>query len=109
MNDLFIILFAATVAHYIADYPLQGEFLATIKGKLDYILFCHVIIWTGCVCAALGYFDVFSWWKAGFLLVGHFAIDRWKARKEAKTHALTRDLWIDQALHFGQVLFVVVL
>lgn len=101
-------LFAATIAHYIGDYPLQGDFLANFKGKLDYILFCHAIIWTGCVCAALGYFGAFAWWKAAFLLVGHFAIDRWKARKEDKTNALTFDLWKDQALHFAQLILVTV-
>lgn len=101
-------LFAATIAHYIGDYPLQGDFLAQFKGTHDYILFCHAIIWTGCVCAVLGYFGVFAWWKVAFLLVGHFAIDRWKARKEDKTHALTRDLWKDQALHVAQIILVTV-
>jgi hypothetical protein len=105
---MLTILFAATVAHYIADYPLQGDFLATFKGKLDYILFCHALIWTGCVCAVLGHFGVFAWWKVFFLLVGHFWIDRWKSRKEDKAHALTRDLWVDQTLHFVQLVVVTV-
>jgi Protein of unknown function (DUF3307) len=104
---VFHIFFAATIAHYIGDYPLQGDFLANFKGKLDYVLFCHALIWTGCVCAVLGYFGVFAWWKAVFLLIGHFAIDRWKARKTDKTHSLTKDLWIDQALHLGQIALVV--
>lgn len=100
------LLFAMVVAHYIADFPLQGEFMAQMKGKLDYILFSHTMIWTGCICAVLAHSGVFAWWKAAFLLAGHFAIDRWKARKEDKTHALTRDLWIDQSLHFAQLAFV---
>lgn len=102
------LLFAATIAHYIGDYPLQGEFLATNKGKLDYFLFCHALIWTGCVCAVLGHFGAFEWWKVAFLLVGHFFIDRWKARKEDKDNALTVDLWKDQALHFVQLILVTV-
>jgi len=102
------IFFAAIVAHYIADYPLQGAFLSEMKGKLDYILFCHVIIWTGCVCAVLGYFGIFAWWKVAFLSVGHFIIDRWKARKSDKINALKKDLWIDQFLHFIQIVIVVV-
>jgi hypothetical protein len=105
---MFHILFAATIAHCIGDFPLQGDFLANMKGKFDYILFCHALIWTGCVCAVLGYFGVFAWWKAALLLVGHFAIDRWSSRKKDKTKALTSDLWIDQGLHFAQLLFVTV-
>lgn len=101
-------LFAATVAHFVADFPLQGDFVANFKGKNDYILFCHAIIWTGCVCAVLGFFGIFAWWKVAFLLVGHFFIDRWKARKEDKTYALTHDLWKDQAMHFAQVVLVTV-
>lgn len=103
---MFHILFAATVAHYIGDYPLQGDFLANFKGKLDYILFCHALIWTGCIAAVLAYFGVFAWWKIVFLLVGHMVIDRWKSRKEDKTKALTLDLWIDQGLHMAQILLV---
>ncbi len=100
------ILFAATVAHYIGDYALQSDFVASTKGRLDYILFCHALIWTGCVCAALAYFGVFAWWKVAFLLLGHFAIDRWKARKTDKTNALTSDLWVDQMGHFAQIVLV---
>jgi hypothetical protein len=103
------LLFAVVVAHYIADFPLQGDFMANLKGKLDYILFSHAMIWTGCVCAVLGYFHDFAWWKVALLLIGHFFIDRWKSRKVDKTKSLTSDLWIDQAAHFAQLIIVVVL
>lgn len=103
------LLFTLIVAHYIGDFPLQGDFLGEMKGKFDYLLFSHAVIWTGVICAALGYFHVLAWWKVGFLLFGHMTIDRWKARKEDKTNALTKDLWIDQALHVVQILTVAVL
>lgn len=90
--------------HFIGDYPLQGDFIANMKGKNDFILFCHVAIWTGYISIGLAWFCLFAWWKVAMLLIGHFVIDRWKARKEDKTYALTRDLWIDQALHFVQLL-----
>lgn len=102
-------LFALIVAHYIGDFPMQGDFLANFKGRNDYVLFTHSVIWTGCICAVLGYFGLFEWWKAAVLLVGHFVIDRWKARKEDKSKALTVDLWKDQALHVGQILIVSVI
>ena len=89
--------------HFVADYPLQGEFLANFKGKYDYLLFCHCIMWAGTISAGLVYLGIFCYWKFAMLLIGHFVIDRWKARKENKTHALTRDLWIDQLLHMAQI------
>ena len=97
---------ATMVAHYIGDFPLQGSFLAQFKGKFDYLLFSLALIWTGCISAVLSYFGVFAWWKFAFLFLGHFIIDRWKARKEDKSRAFTHDLWIDQFLHFLQLLVV---
>ena len=89
--------------HMVGDYPLQGDFIAQVKGKNDYILFCHAVIWTGCITIGLVIIGLFAWWKFAMLLVGHFIIDRWKARKHDKTNALTRDLYIDQSLHLIQL------
>ena len=94
--------------HMIGDYPLQGDFLAQVKGKNDYILFCHSVIWTGCITVGLLLLGLFTWWKASMLLAGHFVIDRWKARKQDKSHSLTCDLWIDQGLHFLQLLICLI-
>lgn len=93
--------------HMLGDYSFQGDFLANVKGKNDYILFCHAFIWTGCIVLGLWALCIFAWWKVAFLLVGHFAVDRWKARKEDKTHALTKDLWVDQGLHLLQLVMCV--
>ena len=103
-----LILSVLFTLHLLADFPLQGEFLASVKGKYDYLLFCHAAIWTGAVSAGLIALGLFTWWKVVMLLVGHFLIDRWKARKEDKTYALTRDLWIDQSLHFVQLLLCLI-
>lgn len=89
--------------HFIGDYPLQPDFLASFKGKYDYILFCHAVIWTGTIAIGLYLTGNFDLWKVAMLFVGHFLIDRWKARKKDKTYSLTRDLWIDQGLHFVQL------
>lgn len=102
-NDLFLIFGFLVFLHMLGDYPLQGEFLANFKGKHDYLLFCHCVIWTGCITAGLIYLGAFAWWKVIMLLVGHFFIDRWKARKKNKEKALTEDLWIDQFLHLLQL------
>jgi len=91
--------------HFIGDYPLQSDFLANMKGKNDYLLLCHCIIWTGTISAGLVYLGLFAYWKVTMLLVGHFIIDRWKARKKDKKYALTFDLWLDQLLHIVQIGF----
>ena len=89
--------------HFIADFPLQGEFLANFKGKNDYILFSHCVIWSGSISIGLFILGLFAPWKLVMLLVGHFIIDRWKARKIDKTFSLTKDLYIDQFLHLIQI------
>lgn len=92
--------------HFVGDYPLQSAFLAQMKGKYDYLLLCHSIIWAGLISLGLYLLGLLTIWKILFLLIGHFVIDRWKARKEDKTNALTKDLWLDQLLHMVQILIV---
>jgi hypothetical protein len=94
------------VLHCIADYPLQGDFLANFKGKNDFVLLVHSIIWSGVV--SFGFLYIGKQIEVIFpvLLVGHFFIDRWKSKKidkTNKTNALTKDLYIDQALHAIQI------
>jgi len=100
MEALLIQYLVVMFAHYVGDYPLQGEFLGVFKGKYDYLLLCHCIIWTGCVCVALYLLGIFAWWKLVFLFVGHIGMDRWKCRHpEREKKGLTSLLWIDQAWH----------
>jgi hypothetical protein len=44
--------------------------------------------------------------SALFLFIGHYAIDMKKAKKKDKRNALTKDLYIDQAFHLVQLIFV---
>lgn len=93
--------------HYLGDYPLQGDFLGQFKAKYNYLLFVHSLIWTGTVCIGLELLGLFSVWKLIFLFIGHFYIDRWKCRhKQKEKFGLTKLLWIDQFLHFIQILIV---
>lgn len=100
------ILFFLIFLHYLGDFPFQGQFLAENKGKNDYLLFAHAFIWAGTISAGLLYFGLFSVWKCIFLLVGHFVIDRWKARLPVSGQ---RELLIDQTLHLVQILFILIL
>ncbi len=94
-------------AHYVLDYPLQGEFLAITKGKNWYSLFAHSMIYSfgmGLVLHHIGHF----WYGTLFILfISHFYIDFLKATAINKEKALTTYLYIDQALHILINLFLV--
>jgi len=100
------ILFFLIFLHCLGDFPLQGQFLAENKGQNDYLLFAHSVIWAGTISAGLLYFGLFAMWKVLFLLIGHFIIDRWKARLQVSGQ---KSLMIDQGLHFVQILFILTL
>lgn len=100
------IIFFLIFLHYLADFPLQGAYLAENKGKNDYLLFAHSFIWAGAISAGLLYFGLLEVWKLLFLLSGHFIVDRWKARKQGSGNI---ELLIDQFLHGIQLLIVVFL
>jgi hypothetical protein len=96
IETLFFLIFL----HYLADFPLQGSYLAENKGKDDYLLFAHSFIWAGTLSVGLLYFGIFAMWKAVFLLAGHFVLDRLKARHNMCS------LYTDQAYHFLQIAIV---
>lgn len=75
--NLLVLVFA----HLLADYPLQGDFLAKMKGQNVIALASHAGIWTGVITVAvylLGYevtiFDI------GLLLIVHAAADYMKGK-----------------------------
>ena len=84
--------------HYIADFPLQGEFLAQMKGSKVYLLFAHSMIYATVLSAGLLYFSVFSVWKFFILMVSHMLIDSWKCRKP-KDEEHWHLIYYDQAGH----------
>jgi hypothetical protein len=93
-NILWVLL-----AHYIADYPLQGDFLAQTKGKYWYSLLAHSIIYGLTIALCYKLIDVFTIWKAIVLIGSHMIIDYKKATAKNKDKALTTYLYIDQILH----------
>jgi hypothetical protein len=93
------------LGHYIADFPLQGDFLANFKGKNNYILLCHVLIYALFITAILQFLGIYAVWKMVLLIVSHFVIDYWKCHFAPKETALTTSLYIDQSLHIG-ILYV---
>lgn len=93
-NILWILL-----AHYIADYPLQCDFLAQTKGKYFYSLLAHSIIYGLTISLAFKILGVFAIWKAIVLVISHIMIDYFKATAKNKEKAITTYLYIDQILH----------
>lgn len=90
--------------HALADYPLQGDFLAQFKGKNWIAMTAHCLIWAGVINTGLVYYSLNSWWSFPFLFFGHMAIDKWKCSRSGNGKELTSDLLIDQLLHFAQIL-----
>ena len=95
-------------AHLLADYPLQGDFLATQKGKNPIALLSHAGIWTGSVTLVLillGYHP--SALVVGSLFVVHAIADVFKARKMfwyKRMDALKAGLLVDQLIHVAQII-----
>ena len=96
-------------AHLLADFTFQTKFVADWKGKSDLILAVHCFVWAATVYFAL-YVTVLvemsSLWAFAFLFLGHFIIDRWKARKDT---ILRKHLYIDQALHLVQIIVLMLI
>lgn len=107
----------AFLAHFLGDYPLQGDFLANWKSKSFYILFVHCFIWTGLVSLALIPFELYALWKFLFLLTCHFIIDAWKCRTFSSPEEIKSFLriemsgmeafFLDQFLHAFQIAVVI--
>lgn len=98
--EAIIIMFTL---HLIADYPMQGDFLANIKGKNFFLLLCHSFMWAGIIYFGLKYLGMAEPWEFWCLGIVHAAIDKWKCMRPDKSKALTTDLYIDQALHGVQI------
>lgn len=88
---------AMLVGHALADYPLQGDFLAKAKNRTApvpgvpwyHALGAHAAIHGGLVWAITG-----LWWLGAAEAVTHWFIDDTKCRGRI-------DFNLDQALHVG--------
>lgn len=97
-------IFTFLVLHAIADYPLQGDFLATFKGKNWIAMIAHCLIWSGLIYFGLQFFGVAELWHIPFLFFGHLIIDKWKCNRSGNGKELGSDLLIDQVAHIAQIL-----
>lgn len=99
-------------AHLLADYPLQGDFLANMKGKNKIVLVTHAAIWTGTISVAfflLGFTVTIPMILSLFIV--HAIADHMKAAKVGfykKLDPLGAGLAIDQLIHVGQILSLLI-
>lgn len=108
-----MIFLGLVFAHLLADYPLQGDFLASMKGKNPIVLISHAGIWTGCIAVAgilmgldVGLIDI------TLLFVIHSVADYLKAANKLyykKFDALKGGLLIDQLIHIGQIILFILM
>lgn len=104
--NLLILIFA----HLLADYPLQGEFLATMKGKNMIVLVSHAGIWTGVIATAAHLIGIdINVFDVALLFVVHAVADYFKAKPVGiyrKLDALRGGLLIDQTIHLAQIILL---
>lgn len=105
MEKIYTFLFL----HALADYPLQGDFLAKFKGTNTIAMTAHCLIWAGMIWIGLLFYGIDVVWHFPFLFFGHMAIDYWKCSRAGNGKELTTDLLIDQWLHFVQILVCLLL
>ncbi len=107
MKAILFLIFA----HIITDWSLQPEWMANNKGKYWFVMAAHCLVWTGGLCFALEYFNLFAWWKILFLFAGHYVCDLWKCKAYEKVpfcqQKSYKHMYIDQAWHILQCIVVV--
>ena len=97
-------------AHLLADYPLQGDFLANMKGKNFIVLVSHAGIWTGTICTALQLIGLpVTLMDITWLFIVHAVADYLKAKPlwfYKKLNPLGAGLAIDQLIHIIQIIIL---
>ena len=95
-------------AHALGDYFLQGEYLAMNKGKDNYLLCIHAILYTFAVSLIFGN-EISQLWYWLILLI-HISVDYIKARGiTPKIMGDKNALILDQVIHFLTLILALVI
>lgn len=97
--------------HLLADYPLQGDFLAKNKGRNLHALVSHAGIWTGMIvfAAVLAGYDI-DLLDITLLFIVHALADYLKANKllwYKNLDSFKGGLTVDQLIHVGQIVLLI--
>jgi len=96
------------LAHYLLDFPLQGDYLAKTKATEPYSMLAHVAIYSLGITVAvyvlrpdLVGIKIFA--VLAYVAVLHLMVDQWKSHQSVpkKWH-----IWFDQALHLLVISFL---
>ena len=98
------LLFWMIGAHYLGDFALQSDWMASMKGKRWYVMLAHCAIWTTVVCIPVRLLGDIAWWMPIFLLLGHWSMDRYKTSLPHNDHWFW--IYLDQSVHLLQLVFV---
>jgi hypothetical protein len=103
------ILLFVLMAHITGDYLFQSDYLAGNKGKDNYILLAHSVLYTvGVMIIAYIMGVELSEIKLLILSAVHFPIDYIKAKGITPKHTGNKNaLILDQLIHYLTLLFVV--
>ena len=107
IKNYFDTLIILLTLHFLADFSLQNDFIASRKGKNWIFMIAHCLIWSGLIYIGLNTFRMDHWWSFPFLFLGHLIIDKWKCSRSGNGKELTMDLAIDQLLHVLQIVICV--
>jgi hypothetical protein len=93
------------LAHYLLDFPLQGDYLARTKASEPYSMIAHVMIYSLGIATVYYLLGIVSETTCIIIFFGtaiqHFIVDRWKAsQKEPKKW----HIWVDQVLHIAMLM-----
>lgn len=111
MKQIIEALMLILTAHMVGDYFLQTDYLALNKGKDNYILLVH------CILYAFGVGIVFSIF--GFTLTAidlaiisaiHFPVDYLKARGITPKYTGNKNaLFLDQLIHYMTIILIMII
>lgn len=108
---LIELLFVVLSAHMLGDYFLQTDYLAMNKGKDNYILLVHCILYGLGVGLVFGVFGItLTAIEIALISAIHFPIDYIKARGiTAKKLGDKNALVLDQTIHYITLFLIILL
>jgi len=113
MEDKLILLIFLFGAHLIGDVMARPPIINRCKAKSNLVMIFHCYLWAITVSIPLFVFNIFTIEKFIFLFIGHFVIDKLKAFVDPDHDWMVGDnvntnkyIFIDQGLHFIQLLIV---
>ena len=110
-SDVVLLSILITVSmHCIADFPLQGEYIAINKGKDHYILLVHCFIYTFMcdigfwMCSNLYDYKAFEFFfhTTSVIFVSHILIDKFKCEIQKRVDA-DIDLTSEEKARFSRI------